>query len=742
MSTATTYTAGGQAKSDPPALVEAIRLLRMGYWPVAIHSPDSGHEAAGKAPIGVRWGAKRPTEESLRSAWTKHRNASVGLKLGPQGGLIDVEVDDPETGEESLVALLGGEIIETAGWSSARGSHHLFAWDDRLAKFDKNIYKLKAFPGVEIRLNVGNDQIQSVCPPSPTTRKDADGKTAAIGLRRWNGYQTVLPVPTALIRALEEATAEPEPAPKAGPTESPFTARATDGGKRPDAETRAVAYLAKCQPAISGNGGHNQAFKVACTIGPGFDLPEPTALRLIKVHYNPRCDPRWSEKELLHKVTDAYREEPRRGWLLNEDRESYKGKATGAGASTSGQAEGKRAGEEDVQPSRLVMVKASDVLPMPIRWLAPGRIPLGKVTLLAGEGSAGKSSFSVDLAARITRGLPTLGGSKLGALKGPAEVLILGNEDSTADTYIPRLIVAGADLEKVNFIKGVDVASKGGRPVPFAFQHAEVLRRQLEENPNIKLLVIDPIATLAGRSGVNDNRNSELAGHLEPLATLAEERNIAILLIAHLNKGTTNKAVHRIIGSVAYVNVCRCAFVVAVDPEAETRRIMSAVKFNAGKLPKSLAYRIEPPALEDRRRILARPEFRHFNEEDLELMDEQLAQVTWEGETEQSADECLSGDGEKGGGPKIERAKPWLINLLIDAGPEGRPSEEVVEEGDKLGFKRDLLFRLRKQLGHIRAEKSGMTGGWRWVIDAHFAAKYRADASDASDGSYSSDPPF
>jgi putative DNA primase/helicase len=82
-------------------------------------------------------------------------------------------------------------------------------------------------------------------------------------------------------------------------------------------EERARRYLAKCQPAISGQHGHDRTFAVACVVGPGFDLPPDVTFRLIWDDYNPRCVPPWSEKEVHHKVDDSYRVEPRRGWKLN-----------------------------------------------------------------------------------------------------------------------------------------------------------------------------------------------------------------------------------------------------------------------------------------------------------------------------------------------------------------------------------------------------------------------------------------
>ena len=67
---------------------------------------------------------------------------------------------------------------------------------------------------------------------------------------------------------------------------------------------RARKYVEKMPPAISGNGGHDALFAVACVLIHGFDLPEPEAW-LILCEYNARCQPPWSERELRHKLSEA-----------------------------------------------------------------------------------------------------------------------------------------------------------------------------------------------------------------------------------------------------------------------------------------------------------------------------------------------------------------------------------------------------------------------------------------------------
>jgi hypothetical protein len=297
------------------ALDSALQMLRRGLWPVPITAPgDPDAKAPGKQPIGTRWGLTRHTEESLRTLYARCPDAGVGLKLGPEGGVIDIDVDEPEQAGPTLEALFGPVMPETLGWSSTRGRHWLFLWDDRLRSLGKAIVKL---PGVELRIGYSDEgkQYQSVIPPSP----GSDGQP-----RTWNGAPAILPLPESFHAVLAELMAPPAPVPAPEPRRMPPPPTT-------DVERRAVLYLARCDPAVAGQGGHDQAFKVACQVGPGFDLPPDTALRLLRDHYNPRCEPPWSERELRHKVEDAYAVEPRRGWLRDAPREKVRAGAGPAG---------------------------------------------------------------------------------------------------------------------------------------------------------------------------------------------------------------------------------------------------------------------------------------------------------------------------------------------------------------------------------------------------------------------------
>jgi len=127
------------------------------------------------------------------------------------------------------------------------------------------------------------------------------------------------PVPTLNPRGRNEDPAEqPSPPPtvvdEIFPKPKPKGLIAKAG--RVDPLSRAEIYADRCQAAISGQNGHSQTLKVAVAVGPGFNLSEEEAFRVLWQHYNPRCEPPWSEADLQRKVREAYKVETQRGWQL------------------------------------------------------------------------------------------------------------------------------------------------------------------------------------------------------------------------------------------------------------------------------------------------------------------------------------------------------------------------------------------------------------------------------------------
>jgi hypothetical protein len=106
-------------------------------------------------------------------------------------------------------------------------------------------------------------------------------------------------------------------------------ARPAQGDSRADVEQRAIAYLAKMPPAVQGQGGSGVTMYAARVVVHGFDLGPDVGFRLLDSHYNHRCEPPWTEKELRHKCEDADTKpfNKARGWLLQQDRPSSRSTA-------------------------------------------------------------------------------------------------------------------------------------------------------------------------------------------------------------------------------------------------------------------------------------------------------------------------------------------------------------------------------------------------------------------------------
>ena len=131
----------------------------------------------GKEPIGRGWGRTRPTPEGLGEVARRYPDAGLGLKLGLDAGLIDLDVDDPERARPILERMFPGGLPRTAGFRSNRGLHLLFRYDPRLARHGRSVIEnddkgiVTAYPGLELRIGTIDPrcplQVQSVIPPTP-----------------------------------------------------------------------------------------------------------------------------------------------------------------------------------------------------------------------------------------------------------------------------------------------------------------------------------------------------------------------------------------------------------------------------------------------------------------------------------------------------------------------------------------------------------------------------------------------
>jgi putative DNA primase/helicase len=243
-------------------------------------------------------------------------------------------------------------------------------------------------------------------------------------------------------------------------------------------------------------------------------------------------------------------------------------------------------------PSYVPIVRtASGIKVRELEPLWPGVLWRGKSTLLGGDPGLGKSLVTVDIAARVSRGDPWPCTS---AKTEPGTVLMISAEDEPEDTIVPRLVAAGADLDRIQFFEGVRDASANGHARPEQFlldRHVDVLRSWPDiQHKRISLVVVDPISAFMGRA--DSHNNAEVRALLSALGTVAAEKRFAALVVTHLNKGSGANAMYRFTGSLGFIAAARAAFAVVRDPQDQDQRLVLPVKVNLGPDSSGFSYRV------------------------------------------------------------------------------------------------------------------------------------------------------
>jgi hypothetical protein len=228
----------------------------------------------------------------------------------------------------------------------------------------------------------------------------------------------------------------------------------------------------------------------------------------------------------------------------------------------------------------------AEVVPERVGWLWPGRIPAGKLTILDGDPGIGKSTISIDLAARVSTGRPMPGDT---TSRPSAGVVLLSAEDGLADTIRPRLDAAGADATRVVALVAI-IKADGIERLPSLPGDLAPLEGAIRAH-DAALVIVDVLMAYLDRA-VNTHRDQDVRGALAQLAAVAEHTGAAILVLRHLNKSTGGPAIYRGGGSIGIIGAARSALVVGRDPDDETRMVLAVSKANLAPTASSLAYRI------------------------------------------------------------------------------------------------------------------------------------------------------
>ena len=314
--------------------------------------------------------------------------------------------------------------------------------------------------------------------------------------------------------------------------------------------------------------------------------------------------------------------------------------------------------KEPSKPETVKIIRMSDVELTPVEWLWKPYLPFGKLSVLQGNPGEGKTYFAMHLAAACTNGklLPNMERME------PFNVIYQTAEDGLGDTVKPRLIEAGADLDRVLVIDDSDVQLT---------LSDERIEKAIIEN-NARLVIIDPIQAYLGVD-VDMNRANEVRPIFMRLGQVAQRTGCAILLIGHLNKAAGMQSLQRGLGSIDIAAAVRSVMFIGKLKHDPTMRILTHEKSSLAPPGVSLAF---------------------------SLGDE--GGFRWVGEYDITADEMLSGI-EPQRETKTQQAKDLICTLL--AGGKQVLSEDIDKAALERGIPGRTVRDAKRELGDALKSK-------------------------------------
>lgn len=350
----------------------------------------------------------------------------------------------------------------------------------------------------------------------------------------------------------------------------------------------------------------------------------------------------------------------------------------------------------------LVLECGSSLRPKPVLWLWRNWLALGKFHLLAGAPGQGKTTIALSMMATITSGTRWPDGTSC----KPGNAIFWSGEDDPADTLVPRLMAAGADIDRCFFIQGT---RRDGEVVPFdPARDLGQLLAAIEQIGGASLVVVDPVVSaVTGDS----HKNTEVRRALQPLVELASACNCAVLGITHFAKGGQGSdPSQRVVGSVAFTAVARVVMVAAKvknDDDGQDTRILARSKSNIGPDDGGFQYQLEQ----------CEP-----------IAGIHASRIAWGKSVDGSARELLTDPNEDQSqdGADGDDVAGFLRGVLAD-GPV--PAKTVFSEANGAGYSRDQIQRTARKI-KVERRKTGMAGGWVWELKTEGSAEGGTEGSE------------
>lgn len=360
---------------------------------------------------------------------------------------------------------------------------------------------------------------------------------------------------------------------------------------------------------------------------------------------------------------------------------------------------------------------AADVRAASTRWLWPGVIPLGALTLLAGKPKRGKSQIAIAIASIVSTG----GTWPTGERCQPGNILLMETEDGAARIK-SRIEAAGGDVSRISIRSLEDGA------LNLADGGTDAVEAESQRIGNVRLVIVSPVNAHFGVSGTADD--ASVRTRLAPLLGWAAQNDVAVLAITHPRKDA------RVLedyfsGADGFRRAARAAFVAHFAPKDEPggALTMTCVAQTDGPDDLVLRYGIEgvtlPGGVQSSRVVwYGPPETEHSPRQDGFRRNPQYGG----GRTFRGVPQCLDGtagtefhgvgsipDGipaDRNGTHDENRSfsiEEWLRSALAD-GPQS--VADLLAEGEAFRWPQSTIYDAKKRLG-IRHYRDGGVAWWK-----------------------------
>lgn len=221
----------------------------------------------------------------------------------------------------------------------------------------------------------------------------------------------------------------------------------------------------------------------------------------------------------------------------------------------------------------------SSIIQKEVDWLWYPYIPYGRITIVQGDPGEGKTTFVLNLAARLSIGqeLPEAPNPP----SEPQNVIYQSTEDGLADTIKPRLVNAGADCSHIAFIDDEN------HPLTLDDNRLE----QAVIQSNARLLVLDPLQAFVGVN-VDMHRANDIRPIFQKLAGIAERTECAVVIIGHMNKASGLKDLYRGLGSIDIAAAARSVLLIGRLKNDPSIRVMTHLKSSLAPEGCSIAFEL------------------------------------------------------------------------------------------------------------------------------------------------------